>query len=114
VLRLVFAPAMVASLVLAVAAIRRGDVVTHRAWMTRAYAIAVAAGTQALTEGAGGAVFGHSALVLDASRGAAWVVNPAFAEWMIRRRPAGGGARRLGGGARRHRPAATLLVGDRP
>lgn len=121
VLRLVFVPAMVASLVLGVAAIRRGDVATHRAWMTRAYAIALAAGTQAFTEGFGGAVFGGSVLVLDASRGAAWVVNLAVAEWVIRRRPAGGGARRLGGGARwlgggarRRRPTATLLVGDRP
>lgn len=121
VLRLVFVPAIVASLVLGVAAIRRGDVATHRAWMTRAYAIALAAGTQAFTEGFGGAVFGGSVLVLDASRGAAWVVNLAVAEWVIRRRPAGGGARRLGGGARwlgggarRRRPTATLLVGDRP
>ena len=113
VLRLVFAPALVASLVLGVAAIRRGDVATHRAWMLRAYAIALAAGTQAFTEGVGGAVFGDSALVLDAPRGAAWVVNLAVAEWVIRRRPVGGGARRLGGGARRRR-AATVLVGDRP
>jgi uncharacterized membrane protein len=120
VLRLVFAPALVASLVLAVVAIRRGDVATHRAWMVRAYAIALAAGTQVLTEGVGGAVFGTSALVLDASRGAAWVVNLAVAEWAIRCRPVGGGvrrvggrARRVGGRARRHRPAAPLVVGDR-
>ncbi|MDF2092222.1 DUF2306 domain-containing protein [Knoellia sp. 3-2P3] len=76
---------------LGVAAIRRGDVATHRAWMMRAYAIALAAGTQALTEGVGGAVFGDSALVLDTSRGAAC----------------------FDGGARRQR-AATVLVGDRP
>ena len=68
VLRLVFVPAMVASLVLGVAAIRRGDVATHRAWMTRAYAIALAARDEAFTEGFGGAVFGDSVLVLDASR----------------------------------------------
>jgi len=133
VLRLVFVPAMVASLVLGVAAVRRGDVAAHRAWMTRAYAIALAAGTQAFTEGVGEGVFGTSALVLDLSRGAAWVINLVVAEWVIRRRPVGGGAGRLGGGAprltggaprltggaprlagaRRQRPAATL-VGDRP
>lgn len=85
VLRLVFGPAMVATLVLGVAAIRRRDIAAHRAWMTRGYAIALGAGTQALTEGVGGAVLGHSPLALDASRGAAWVINLAVAEWVIRR-----------------------------
>ena len=95
---------MVACLVLGVAAIRRGDVATHRAWMTRAYAIALAAGTQAFTEGVGGAVFGHSVLALDASRGAGWVINLAVAEWVIRTRPLAGP---------RRRPAAVLVAGDR-
>jgi uncharacterized membrane protein len=84
-LRLVFAPAMVGSLLLGVAAIRRRDILAHRAWMMRAYAIALGAGTQAFTEGVGGAVFGHSPLALDASRGAAWVINLAVAEWAVRR-----------------------------
>jgi hypothetical protein len=78
---------MLAGLTLGVTAIRRGDVTAHRAWMTRTYAIALAAGTQAFTEGIGGAVLGHSQLALDASRGAAWVLNLAIAEWAIRRRP---------------------------
>ena len=85
VLRLVFGPAMVATLLLGVVAIRRRDVMAHRAWMTRAYAIALAAGTQAFTEAAGAAVFGHSPLALDTSRGAAWVINLTVAEWAIRR-----------------------------
>lgn len=84
-LRLVFGPAMVAGLVLGMTSIRRGDVRAHRAWMTRTYAIALGAGTQVFTEGIGGAVLGHSALALDASRGAAWVLNLAVAEWAIRR-----------------------------
>ena len=84
-LRLVFAPAMMISLLLGVAAIRRRDVVAHRAWMTRAYAIALGAGTQAFTEGIGGPVFGHGPLALDASRGAAWAINLSVAEWAIRR-----------------------------
>jgi uncharacterized membrane protein len=84
-LRLVFGPAMLAGLGLGAAAIRRGDVASHRAWMTRTYAIALAAGTQAFTEGIGGALLGHSSLALDASRGAAWVLNLAVAEWVIRR-----------------------------
>lgn len=84
-LRLVFAPAMVGSLLLGVAAIRRRDIMAHRAWMMRTYAIALAAGTQAFTEGVGGAVFGHGPLALDASRGAAWAINLAVAEWAVRR-----------------------------
>lgn len=85
VLRLVFAPAMLTGLTIGVIAIRRGDISVHRAWMARTYAVALAAGSQAFTEGIGGAVLGHSALALDASRGAAWVLNLAIAEWAIRR-----------------------------
>jgi KaiC/GvpD/RAD55 family RecA-like ATPase len=105
VLRVGFGSAMVASLGLGLAAIRRGDVRRHQAFMTRAYAIALAAGTQVFTEGFGGAVLGNSPLALDVSRGAAWVVNLAVAEWVIRRR------RRLVGGARRRRVA--VVVGGR-
>lgn len=94
-LRLVFAPAMVGSMVLGVAAIRRRDIMTHRAWMTRAYAIALGAGTQAFTQGLGGAVIGHSPLALDASRGAAWAINLAVAEWAIRRSTTVPGRRRV-------------------
>jgi uncharacterized membrane protein len=106
VLRLVFGSGLVACLWLGFTAIRRGDVRTHRAWMTRAYAIALAAGTQVFTEGLGGALLGHSAFALDASRGCAWVVNLAVAEWAIRHDP-------VGSGARRHTLAPTLMVGDR-
>ena len=89
VLRLIFGPAVIAALVLGVAAIRRRDIDAHRAWMTRAYAIALSAGTQVFTQGAGGAIFGHRPLVFDASSGAAWVINLTIAEWAIRR-PSGG------------------------
>lgn len=85
ILRLAFASGMVACLVLGVAAIRRRDVTTHRVWMIRAYALGLGAGTQAFTEGFGGALFGTSALALDASRGIAWIINLAVAEWAIRR-----------------------------
>jgi uncharacterized membrane protein len=83
--RLVFAPAMAVCLARGFAAIRRRDVVAHRAWMMRAYAIGLGAGTQAFTEGIGEAVFGHGVVVADLSRGAAWVVNLAIAEWAIHR-----------------------------
>ena len=92
VLRLVFASAMVACLVLGFTAIRRRDIAAHRAWMIRAYAIGLAAGTQVFTEGIGGAVFGTGEVRDDLAKGAGWVINLAVAEWVIRR-PATGSRR---------------------
>jgi uncharacterized membrane protein YozB (DUF420 family) len=48
VVRLIVGSAMLACIVLAVLAIRRRDIPSHSAWMTRAYALALGAGTQAL------------------------------------------------------------------
>jgi uncharacterized membrane protein len=84
--RLVFGTAMLASIVLAVDAIRRRDFAAHGAWMTRAYAIGLGAGTQVLThlpwfvlaEGKPGE------LARAVMMGAAWVINVAVAEWAIR------------------------------
>ena len=87
ILRVVFGTAMVACLVLGVTAIRRHDVASHRAWMVRGYAIGLAAGTQAFTEPLGGAVFGDGVVSSDLAKGAAWVLNLAVAEWVIRRSP---------------------------
>ena len=84
-LRLVFGSAMAACLILGVTTIRRGDVAGHRAWMIRAYAIGLAAGTQAFTGGIGIALFGTGALAGDLAKGAAWGINLAVAEWVIRR-----------------------------
>jgi uncharacterized membrane protein len=84
--RLAFGSGLAASIVLGFVAIRRGDVTRHRAWMTRAYALALGAGTQVFTKGIGGAVFGLSPLTMDLSLGAGWVINLAVAEWVIRRR----------------------------
>lgn len=85
VLRLVFGSAMAACLVLGVTSVRRGDIAAHRAWMIRAYAIGLAAGTQAFTEGIGGAIFGTDVQAADLAKGAGWVINLAVAEWAIRR-----------------------------
>ncbi|WP_343048250.1 DUF2306 domain-containing protein [Cellulomonas humilata] len=86
VFRVVFGSAMVAFLVLGVLAIRRRDVVTHSAWMTRGYAIGQGAGTQAVLfipwTLAGTVGETSRALIM----GAAWVLNLAVAEWIIRRR----------------------------
>jgi len=83
--RLAFGSGMAASIILGFTAIRRGDVARHRAWMTRAYALALGAGTQVFTKGIGPAVFGTSDLIRDLSLGAGWVINLAVAEYVIRR-----------------------------
>lgn len=85
VLRLVFGAALAACLVLGVTSVRRRDIVAHRAWMIRAYAVGIAAGTQAITGGFRTAFFGPSAIVGDLAMGAAWVINLAIAERIIRR-----------------------------
>ncbi|CAM3562487.1 DUF2306 domain-containing protein [Occultella aeris] len=86
--RLVFASAMAAFLILGFTAARRRDIGAHRAWMIRAYAIGLAAGTQVFTEGVSIAVFGAGELTGDLAKGAGWVINLAVAEWVIRRRTA--------------------------
>ena len=83
--RLLFASGMAGSIILGLAAIRRRDIVRHRAWMTRAYALALGAGTQAFTVGLGEAAFGAGAVRHDLMMGAGWAINLAVAEWFIRR-----------------------------
>ena len=83
--RLTFGSGMAACIVLGFSAIRRGDVATHQGWMTRAYAIAVAAGTQAFTQGIATGFLGTSTLTTDLALGAGWVVNLAVAEVVIHR-----------------------------
>ena len=84
-LRLAFAAAMVLTLVLGFAAIRRRDIARHRAWMTRSYATGLVAGTQVFTLGIGGWLFGHADLTTALLMGTAWIINLAVAEWIIRR-----------------------------
>lgn len=83
--RLAFGSGMAASIGLGYTAIRRGDVARHRAWMTRAYALALGAGTQVFTQPIGSAIFGTSTLTTDLSLGAGWAINLAVAEYVIRR-----------------------------
>jgi uncharacterized membrane protein len=87
--RLLFGSAMIVSIILSFTAIRRRNVKQHRAWMTRAYAIGLGAGTQALVLMIGEMVSGKpDELSRALLMGAAWVINLAVAEWGIRRRPA--------------------------
>jgi uncharacterized membrane protein len=83
--RLVFGTAMAVSLVLGVTSIRRRDIRAHRAWMLRAYAIGLAAGTQAFTGGFSEAFFGTGIVTADLAKGAGWVINLTIAELAIRR-----------------------------
>jgi uncharacterized membrane protein len=88
-LRLLFGSAMVLSLVLGVVAIRQRDFVGHGAWMIRGYAIGLGAGTQVLTLLVGELIAGPPSEFSRALlMGAAWVINLAVAEWIIRKQPA--------------------------
>lgn len=90
VIRLVFGTLMVVSVVLGYTAIRRGEVSLHRAWMTRAYAIGLGAGTQVLTQGVGEAfITTPTELSVALLMGAGWTINLAVAEWVIRGRRLG-------------------------
>jgi uncharacterized membrane protein len=88
--RLLFGTAMLVSLLLALAAIRRRDFTAHGQWMIRAYAIGLGAGTQ---------VFTHLPWLLlvkstpgemprAVMMGAGWIINVVVAEWIVRRQHA--------------------------
>lgn len=80
-------------LVSGVAAIRKRDVASHEAWMIRAYALAMGAGTQAITHIPWflfPAIHGELARTLCMSAG--WLINAAVAEWLIARKAATGRA----------------------
>ncbi|WP_030454598.1 DUF2306 domain-containing protein [Herbidospora cretacea] len=85
-LRLATGGVMAVALVLGFAAVRRRDFRTHRAWMIRAYALAMGAGTQVFTH----LPFAFAGITPDATgrtiaMGAGWAINVAVAEWVIRR-----------------------------
>jgi uncharacterized membrane protein len=84
-IRLLVGSALAASIVLGFTAIRRRDIAAHRAWMMRAYAIGLGAGTQAFTEGIVEALLGSTDLSKAISLGSGWVINAVVAEWLIRR-----------------------------
>jgi uncharacterized membrane protein len=84
--RLVFGTAMLLSIALGIEAIRRRKFSEHGDWMIRAYAIGMGAGTQVLT---------HLPwfILVDLKpgltpraimMGLGWLINIAFAEWVIR------------------------------
>jgi uncharacterized membrane protein YozB (DUF420 family) len=85
--RLVFGTVMGLAIVLAFVAVRRRDFRAHRAWMMRAYAIAMGAGSQAVISGVWFTAVGTPGEVTYALLlGAGWVVNLAVAELIVRKK----------------------------
>ncbi|MCR2762487.1 DUF2306 domain-containing protein [Microbacterium sp. zg.B48] len=86
--RWVFGLGMVAAIALGVATVLRREFAMHRAWMIRAYAIGIAAGTQVFTTLPWVlAVGAQDATAKTITMTAGWILNLAVAEWIIRRRP---------------------------
>lgn len=86
-LRLLFGSAMLGAILLGVDAIRRRNFAQHGDWMLRGYALGMGAGTQPLTLMVGELIVGKpNEFTRALLMGAAWVINLAVAEWIIRRR----------------------------
>jgi uncharacterized membrane protein len=85
-IRLVVGTAMAVALVLGTTAIMRRDIKHHRAWMMRAYALGLGAGTQVLTHipwFVFPSIRGELARTIFMAAG--WAINLAVAEWFIAR-----------------------------
>jgi hypothetical protein len=86
-MRLLFGFVMTLALILAVLAVRRRKFAQHGAWMIRAYAIGMGAGTQVFTAIVWALLVGTSG---EAARnvimGSGWIINLVIAEWIIQRR----------------------------
>lgn len=86
-MRLLVGGGMTLSLVLAVVAVRQRRFAQHGAWMVRAYALGLGAGTQVLTAiiwavlGGASGEFGRNVVM-----GGGWLINIIVAEWVIQRR----------------------------
>lgn len=86
--RLIFGSAMTAALILGYTTARQRDFTSHQAWMIRAYAIGIAAGTQVFTHIPWFLLPDLQSEGLRAiCMGAGWVINLLVAEWVIRKRP---------------------------
>ena len=84
--RLIFGTAMLASIILGLDAVRRRNFASHGAWMIRAYAIGMGAGTQVLTHLPWFLFVGKPGeSARTALMGAGWVINVIVAEWCIGR-----------------------------
>lgn len=85
--RLIAGTAMLVAIIVGIDAIRRRAFLEHGEWMTRAFALALGAGTQVFTH-LPWFVLADTApgeLPRGVMMGAAWLINIAVAEWVIRR-----------------------------
>ena len=88
VFRILIGSAMMFCISLGLAAILRRNFAHHGAWMIRAYAIGQGAGTQVLTVLPWTLIIGEpTGRTRDVLMIAAWIINLAVAEWIIRRQP---------------------------
>lgn len=95
VIRIVLGTAMAGGIVFAVLAIRRGRVAAHSAWMTRAYAIGIGAGTQVFTLLPWTLLVGPPDEFVNTTLMAlGWAINMAVAEVVILRRARASARRR--------------------
>jgi len=93
-IRTVVALAMITFIVLGFITARRRDFEAHRAWMLRAYALFLGAGTQFFTAGFTALPFMRPYLSEElnaAAMAAGWVINVLAVEWILRRRRQRGG-----------------------
>ncbi len=83
----VFGTALIAALVLGVVSVRAHDMLRHRAWMIRAYAIGMGQGTVALVMFPIYLMTGKPpvGLASDTVVVVMWLLNIALAEWVVRR-----------------------------
>jgi uncharacterized membrane protein len=84
--RLFFGAAMAGSIIVGFIAVRRRRIDQHQAWMRRAYAIGMGAGTQALIQIPHAMIFGKpDSMTLALLMGGAWILNLVVAEALILR-----------------------------
>jgi hypothetical protein len=83
-MRVVVGSGMIVSLLLGARAITRRDFVEHGAWMLRAYALGMGAGTQAVLLIPPLLALGHVSMGLRAVlMGSGWLLNVLVAEWRL-------------------------------
>jgi hypothetical protein len=86
IIRIVVAASVAAFICMGFVKIRERNIAAHRAWMMRAYALAIAAGTQPITLApivVFPKLYGELGFTLGLAAG--WAVNFLVAEWLIRR-----------------------------
>jgi hypothetical protein len=85
--RMTFGLAFILCLLLGLRAILHRDVANHRAWMMRAYAIGMGAGTTVFTFGLALLLSGGDASdqAFALATAAGWIINLTVAEWLIHR-----------------------------